>query len=244
MSGVKLAVLYGLMPHQLGLCGSELDLTQKILRKYLNGQTDEMKARAALKNFRGAYPYYKLIARVNKIEDVLDKRVVEAYWLGNELLEEITITDLRRMIIKDFSGAGLLSNSAAEKKAAAIPRDSKAHHAFHVLRIGSVTGSIDFTGQTKLKDSCRIGWGKVANGKRLMASGKNQKIKVIYQPLVGKNEIKLGRPVAKKIIWDKKIIPNLKKGDWVSFHWGMAVQILTPNNVKKLEKYTQITLDA
>ena len=33
--------------------------------------------------FEGAYPYLELIAAANGIEDPLDTRVVDAYWIGN-----------------------------------------------------------------------------------------------------------------------------------------------------------------
>ena len=41
------------------------------------------------RGFEGAYPYLELIASENGIADPLDARVVEAYWLGNDLLEHV-----------------------------------------------------------------------------------------------------------------------------------------------------------
>jgi len=37
--------------------------------------------------FEGAWPYLQLIAACNGIGEPLDRRVVEAYWVGNELLK-------------------------------------------------------------------------------------------------------------------------------------------------------------
>ncbi len=205
------------------------------MQKFLQGSVPAAKMKPVFRKFMGAYSYYKLIARSNKIKDPFDKEVVSAYWIGNKLLDEVKTEDLRKMIAREFVGPGLLPKEIAAKKAAAIPRGSKPHHSFHVLVIGSVTGSVDFK-NTKLKDLCRIGWGRV---KKL----ESQKIIVECQPLVGEKEIKLGKPINKEIIWDKNLALEIKPGDWVAFHWNYLVQILTKKDVKNLRKYTLDTLN-
>lgn len=170
---------------------------------YLRGKAiSGKKIRKILEQFKGAYPYYKLIAKSNKIKDPFDENVVRAYWIGNKLLEKA--------------------------------ENIKSHHSYHVLVVGSVTGKIILKG--KLLDLCRIGWGKVEKIK-------NQKIKVIYRPLTTRGKIKLGKPIKKDIDWDQSLLPKVKIGDWVSFHWNQAVEILTDNDKKNLEKYTRLTLN-
>ncbi|MFH1385500.1 MAG: DUF6390 family protein, partial [Patescibacteria group bacterium] len=73
-----------------------------------------------------------------------------------------------------------------------------------------------------------------------------EKIKLIvqYQPLIGVKNIKFGRAIAKEVIWDKTLIPNLKIGDWVSIHWGYAIQKLLTSDVNNLRKYTQNTINS
>ncbi|MBU2265250.1 hypothetical protein KJ784_03650, partial [Patescibacteria group bacterium] len=156
MSGPKLAALYGLIPNQLGFCGPR----QEKLKNFIAGKLTTAQIIPILKQFEAAYPYYQLIARANHAKP-LDKKVVEAYWLGNELLEKIVTGDLRELITGRFCQPGLLSEREARTRAKLIPADSKPHHSFHVLVLGSITGSVDFTGNTKLKDICRVGWGKV-----------------------------------------------------------------------------------
>lgn len=242
MSGLKLAALYSLKPHLLGLCGPREAAKQKILFKYLAGEDiSSKKIREVLKKFTGAYSYYQLIAKSNKINDPFDEEVIRAYWLGNELLNRIKITDLRKIIAKDFSRPGLLPKNAVLKKSKEIPKGSGPHHSFHVLVIGSVTGSINFA-NTKLKDLCRIGWGKII--KRLQVTSFKFKVLVEYQPLVGKKILKLGKLRKKEVIWDKKIVPEVKIGDWVSFHWDQLVQVLTKEDLANLKKYTLNTLNS
>lgn len=191
-----------------------------------------------LKKFEAAYAYYELIAQKNKVKaGPFNKRVVEAYWIGNELLEKVKARDLREMIVEKFTRPGLLSIQQAETKVKLIPESAKPHHSFHVLILGSITGRVDFDNNTKLMDICRIGWGKVSKLK-------TSKISISYNPLIGKKIIKLGKPIKKEIIWDKKILPGVKVGDWVSFHWNYAIQVLREQDILNLYKYTQNTLDA
>lgn len=240
MSGPKIAALYGLIPNDLGLCGPKED--QEKLRQFIRGELNIPSIIGVLKKFQAAYQYYELIAKINRISaGPLNKKVVEAYWIGNELLEKITVDDMRRLIVERFSGPGLLAKNIAIKKAALIPENSKPHHSFHVLILGAITGSIDFTGNTKLKDVCRVGWGIV---KKLKVQSSKSKVIVNYQPLIGKNKIKLGKTIRKELVWDKEILPDVKIGDWVSFHWDHAIQILNEDNIVNLYKYTKNTLDS
>lgn len=230
-----MAALYGLRPHELGLCGPKKAKERQLLKKFLRGGLPAARIKPILKEFKGAYPYYQLIAESNKIKNPFDRRVVSAYWLGNKLLDRVKVDDSRKMMIEKFSGPGLLSKKVAQKKAREIPENSKPHHSFHVLIIGSVTGSIDFKNM-ELRDICRIGWGKI---KKLKIKNKKLKISVRYQPLIEANEkLKLGKPIKKEINWNRDLAPKVKVGDWVSFHWNYLVQVLTPIEVANLKKYT------
>jgi len=238
MSGPKIAALYGLIPNRLGLCGPR----QELLKKFIIGELSIPQIIPVLEKFEAAYPYYQLIAQKNKIANgPFNKKVVEAYWLGNELLEKISTDDLRQLITEKFSKPGLLSKAEAIKRAKKIPENSKPHHSFHVMVLGSITGSIDFTGKTKLKDICRVSWGRVIKKSKI----KNQKSKltVSCNPLTGNEIIKFGKDRKKELNWDQDILPEVKIGDWVSFHWNYAMQQLNEENIINLHKYTQNTLD-
>ena len=124
MPGVKLAALYGIYPHLLGFCGPLEKSETKIILDFLSGfNVPEKKIRKILKEFKGAYFYYKLIAKSNKIKNPFDEKVVRAYWIGNSLLEKVKIKDLKKMIANDFK---------AEKE---IPADKKDEYLAGVLQI-------------------------------------------------------------------------------------------------------------
>lgn len=236
--GFEIASIYGLMPHELGFCGPQEANRQKILRKFLAGKISGKKIRKVLEKFEAAYAYYELIAKSNGIKDPFDEKVVEAYWLGNDLLEKVKIGDLRKVIREKFSRPGLLKKKSAKEKVLAVSSASKAHHSFHVFTIGSITGRVDLSA-IRLKDVCRVGWGKVKN---ISNRGSRPEIIVHYQPITGKKIIKLGCYKKKKIIWDKSVMPKVKKGDWISFHWNCAVQVLTKKDIANLKKYTLTNL--
>lgn len=200
MSGIKLAILYGIKPYELGFCGPEKK--KNILSDYLKGKKiDEKELREFLKEFKGAYPYYKLIAKANNIKDPFDENVVKAYWVGNKLLDKT--------------------------------KGPKPHHSYHVLIKGSVTGRIVLKG--KLLDICRVSWGKVIK--------KGKRPTVEYQPFIKRKKLELGEFIKKEIDWNKDLLPNIKIGDWISFHWNQAVEVLNKEDVKNLEKYTKNSIE-
>lgn len=240
MSGPKLAAIYGLIPNKLGFCGPK----QTLLKKFLAGDLTIPEILPTLEKFEAAYRYYCLIAEKNKISSPFNKRVVEAYWLGNELLDKVSVSDLRRLITEKFSAPGLLSKEAAARKAAAIPEDSRPHHSFHVLVLGAVTGSVNFAGNTRLKDTCRIGWGRIVKIKDSHKITEPGRITVSYSPLTGKKVLGFGPPAKKDLVWDKILLPSAEIGDWISFHWNYAIQKLNEENIINLHKYTSNTLNS
>lgn len=239
MLGLKIAVLFGLYPNLLGFCGSQKSSDKDILSRWLSGERISIqKIKKIIRGFEGAFPYYKLIASSNNIKDPFDAKVICAYWIGNNLLENVSIIDLRKMIAKEFSKRGLLGKYAAEKKAKAIPYASIPHHSFHVLVIGSVTGRVELKG--KLLDLCRISWGEVLN------DTKREKNAIIEcRPLQKKNrKYIIGKAKQKTVFLDKNFIPNVKVGDIVAVHWNHVVKVIGRKDASLLKKYTQSTINS
>jgi hydrogenase maturation factor len=219
------------MPCRLGLCGPEDKKRKTTIDKYL--QSDEKSEKIIgpiIKEFKGAYPYYKLIAGENKIPDPLNTKAVEAYWTGNSLLEKVRVSAYAKMMEKDFLPLGKMSKEKIDK----LPKRAIAYHTFHVLFIGSVTGRFQET--KKGFDLCRVSWGKVKKVEK-------NKIVVLRQPLKFGKKIVLEKPKEKKINWNEDILPEVRKGDWVSMHWGTAIEKLDKRKLENIKKYTKHTLD-
>ena len=81
MSGPVLFARYAFGPNRLGYCGP--DAVDELFGEATGGH-DERALRELARAFEGAWPYLELIARRNGLSDPLDRRVVEAYWLGND----------------------------------------------------------------------------------------------------------------------------------------------------------------
>lgn len=139
MSGLKLAACYSFPPYKLGLCGPS--------GKKSRGRLATQKI---LKQFKSAYCYYKLIAKSNNIKNIFNKRVIKAYWIGNELLEKVSLKDFKNLVSLEFN---------LPEKAKLITQKNLAHHNAHVELIGSVAGRIKFN--EKLKKLCKISYREV-----------------------------------------------------------------------------------
>ncbi|MDD3887397.1 MAG: DUF6390 family protein [Patescibacteria group bacterium] len=82
------ACRYSLVPHRLGLCGPKKSCADIFVNYSLKGKGNKKEIKKILKNFKAVYFYCKQIAKANKISDPLSEEVLEAYWIGNDLLEK------------------------------------------------------------------------------------------------------------------------------------------------------------
>src|SRR4051812_42210118 len=158
------------MPNRLRYCGS--DDNSALLGYGLEGVVDGGLG-PLLRRFSGALPYLQLIARSNGIADPFDARVVEAYWLGNELLDGVEVRQLYDALLERFGKQ--LQGRTRELVLGKAPAGAHPHHSFHVLDVHSRVGELDHTLATL--EGCRIGWGRV-----LRAEG--AELVVEHQPLV------------------------------------------------------------
>ncbi|MCP3682430.1 MAG: hypothetical protein GY861_07030 [bacterium] len=226
MDGVELASRFSYMPNKLGYCGP---LSEKIFLDYIENKKNKAKIKESLKRFEGLYPYLQIIAKKNK-KSPFDYDVVEAYWIGNSLLEKITKNDLK-ILIKKLTRRGL-PVFIAKKLIENIPSGVNAQHSFNVffVGVGMITGSV----KTTLKNmcSCMISYGSV---KKIEKNA----LLVSYIPIIRKKEAFVyGKKTEKRIKYDKRMIKTIKKNDVVAFHWDLAVKILSKKEQTNLKKYT------
>jgi len=223
---------YALPPNVLQFCGP--DETQVLSEKLKQNDTSE-ELKQLLLQFEGAVPYLRLISIGNRIEDIFDYRVVEAYWLGNDLLKNISDKNLFANIKNRFK------NKMKEKDwkwlvSSSVPL-AKPHHVFHVFDIYRRAGLIRSGMKTNIletMDKCRIAYGKVKS-----VDGNNAIIE--YEPLVF---------FEKKLIFGKKaerkallLDPKIKKGDEVTIHWGHVCDKITKRQKNNLIFWTKYHLD-
>jgi len=224
--GLLLCARYSVAPNYFGYCGPNKN---KSLIDHLKEDIADSEVIHILKEFETLYPYLQLIAHSNKIKDPFDERVVEAYWLGNSFLKNVST------IYPSFLKEKLLLDEKINHKVFSLP--VLPHHSFHIFNIFKRTGNINSNHTLETMDQCRIGWGQV----------------IKYQIITARNLIIINNKLSlDKILINKKIeidykgksfIKNLKPGDWVSFHWGMICDKLTQVQIRNLEFYTQKAID-
>ena len=225
MEGLELAARFSAAPNALGLCGP---------KKF------EAASRAALlrtmKRFRAPYAYLSLIAQASGLEP-FDFEVVEAFWLGNRLLERVEREDVADAITKKFTGPKRLDAKRAQTIVDALPARVYPHHSFHVFFIGSISGVL--RGTAAEMDCCRVGWGEVQEVSE-------NRVRVSYRP-IQKNkkfsEVTFGP--GKNVYWKLWAdLPAPAPGSSVCSHWGQAIIPISKRQQTNLEKYTRLNMES
>jgi len=235
--GVLRCARYAFMPNKLSFCGPDKN---RDLFHYCQGQEIDQGLTLILEEFQTLYPYLKMIAQANQIKDVFDQRIIEAYWIGNELLENIDKSRLYNHLLDEQQLKKKLNKKLLNKVIDKIPLGAKPHHSFHVLNVWKRTGNLDVFHTLNSMDLCRIGWGKIKK-----VSQPN--LEVEYHPLTLENDkLKLGSSVRQKVLYeisDSSFIKSPKQDQTISFHWGFACEVLSDQQTANLKKYTQESIE-
>jgi len=228
MDGIDLAVRFSYITNKLRFCGPD---ENPLFLDYLATKKNPEKVREAFKKFEGLYPYLSAIAEKSR-KDFLDSDVVEAYWIGNRLLEKFTPEDMKKIILH-LSKRGL-TKSMADKLISTMPSGMMPHHNFNVyyVGVGNTSGKVPTTLQNM--DNCRISSGKV--------------IDIVHGNLMVKTTSLAfdGRYSKREDVKTIQYLPehlDVKKGDSIAIHWGFACVVLDEEQVKNLEKYDDRILD-
>ncbi len=237
MDGLLRCSRYAFGPNRLHYCGP--DANSEILSYLQSGLTDPNLS-AMLSQFQTLYPYLKHIASANHLQDPFDERVVEAYWLGNSLLDNISKPKFFNHLVEGHNLKKRLKQRDFHYLMSKIPLGAVPHHAFHVLNIWQRTGATQDAHTLESLDACRISWGKV-----MKVDG--PKITVQTEPLLYLNgRLVLGGPTHKTIIRSLESyydIEQLKAGQVITFHWHVPCEVISSKQVAQLRKYTLKNID-
>lgn len=232
MDGLSRCTRYAFGPNRLHYCGPD---KAGEIAAYLENNAEDAGLKSLLTQFQTMYPYLRQIATSNHIKDPFDDKVVEAYWLGNELLEHVTKRELHRHLIDNLfipKRIGMKSFRTVEEK---IAQGAVPHHSFHVFDIWKRTGHLEKEHTAESMDSCRISWGKI-----IETSGPF--LTVETEPLIyAGGKLVLGTPIVKKITRGLEAevdIDEAKVGDIVSIHWDIPCEVITPKQASILKSYT------
>ncbi len=228
-NGMLLFIQYSFMPNRLEYCGTE---DHGALYDYWQARETDAGLTQILRTFTGALPYLKLIAHSNGIADPFDRRVVEAYWVGSPLLDRVDMRQFYESLAARFGKQ--LQGKAREYVIGKIPLGARPHHVFHVFDVHSRVGRLSHSLQ--VMENCRISWGRIA-------AVETSYFDIEAQPLVLKDgKLELGPAAPRRVLREidgKGFTQNAQVGDWVSVHWNWACDVLSPDQVRRLEGYTR-----
>ena len=236
--GPLMFVRYAYPPNSLGYCGPA-DFTA--FREYaVAGVVDRGLVQLA-QAFAGAWPYLELIAHGCGIKDPLDQRVVEAYWVGNELLDKVPVTEIGDSMQDRFRHR---VGSSFQFLAEGVLAGGVPHHSFHVFGVYPWVGLLGDDRKAKhalmVLDRCRIRWGKVT-------AVHGDQATVRYRPLCWDGlQLTLGEPVQEtaRLALDGAVIArSIGPGDWVALHWDWICDRLTQRQLNALRGFTLRHLD-
>jgi len=229
VSGTTRFVRYAFMPNRLQYCGGDDNRT---ILDYAVADVREPPLDRMLRKFSGALPYLQLIAQRNDIADPFDERVVEAYWIGNDLLQRVEARELYDHLRNRYRGE--LSPRVMDRVAAKAPAGARPHHSFHVLDVWRQTER----GRNEVLatiDSCRISWGRVT-------AVEPGELVVERAPIeLSKGMLVLGTPRSERVtrmLEGNGFVSAASVGDVVSIHWSWACEVLDSRQAVALERYT------
>lgn len=223
VSGPVLFARYAYPPNALGYCGPD---EPEAMLGAADGRHDVLLTHLA-PMFEGAWPYLELIAGCNGLNDPLDPRVVEAYWVGNRLLFRVPASALRQSLDERF--ARRLGRRGPSLTEAA--QDGLAQHSFHVLAVypwlGLLRGGMGDL-PLQVMDRCRIRPGIVEE-----VDGGDVVVRCAPLAFVG-SRLVIGPEQVERARWNPLSLEpsgGLSRGDVVSLHWDWVCDRLSARQV-------------
>ncbi len=210
---------YAYPPNALGYCGPA-----GAAAMLAPGAADEIARRA--RRFEGAWTYLEVLAEAAGVPDPLDVAVVDAYWVGGDLLDRVDPAALVARLEERFRGQ--LGGTWREASARA-----SAHHSFQVfevypwaglLRDGRAPGPA-----VHVLDRCRIRVGEV-----VAVDGEQA---VVRSRPLGWDGLLLAedQPVTERVRWSvdgSSLIDVPEVGATVSLHWDWVCEVLSPDRAR------------
>jgi hypothetical protein len=232
-AGLQLFVRYAYPPNLRGYCGPADSLA---LRDYGAARVSDPGLEQLARGFAGPWPYLKVIAAGSGISDPFDQRVVEAYWVGNELLNRVDPSLFAAVLeehVRHRAGRDW-TRFATSAGAGAVP-----HHGFHVFEVYPWVGLLLESGRGEPLDvlqGCRIRWGRVIDIQ-------GDVVVVNSRPLTWDGRrFDLGPGQPEQVRWSADgyaFIDSPQVGDWVSMHWEWVCDRLNERSCHTLATVTQ-----
>ncbi len=233
VSGPVLFARYAFPPNSHGYCGPN---DHNAFFEHGATGEDERGLRVLSQQFAGAWPYLELIAASLGLDDPLDRRVVDAYWVGNSRLNRVTPAAVGSSMEERFRP---LTGSSFSTLAESVNAGGVPHHSFAVFCIYPWTGLLGEGRKADhaltVLDQCRIRWGKV------MAVQGDQVV-VESTPLTWDGRtLAFGDRITETVtrsLDGESLMDDVVVGDWVSMHWEWVCDVISYRQVRYLRDFT------
>ena len=237
-SGPALFARYAYAPNELGYCGPN-DPAALLEAAVEGGHVEHLSHLA--RQFEGAWPYLELIAGCNAIADPLDRRVVEAYWVGSDLTRRVPATALAASLDERFARR---AGRHFEPLVSAAVVGGVAQHSFHVFAVYPWLGLLRAGNEgvpLEILDRCRIRWGRVRSVQGDLVTVSSRPLTFVGSQLVLGDE-RLEQ--ARRSLDGVGFVQDLAAGDTVSLHWDWVCDRLSSNSLGWLRASTRHNLNA
>lgn len=231
--GAALFARYAYPPNAHGYCGpADSETFFALGTDVLTRGGDSAPLRARAREFDGAWPFLRLLADATGRTDPLDPEIVEAYWLGSPLLDQLQ-TDLVH------NRLGRIAATANRQLSEVTLRQSLPHHSFAVFCIYPWADLLNQPAAAsqalQVLDRCRIRTGRVI-------AVDDDRAEVESRTLTWDGERLGDGPVSTETVIAAVegvgLAPSLRPGDWVSLHWEWVCDLLSDDQRRHLDQFT------
>lgn len=222
-AGARTFARYAFPPNELGYCGPAG--AQEML---VPGAVAEIERRARL--FDGAWVYLEFLAEALDTGDPLASEVVEAYWVGSDLLDAIDPGSLHARLVHRF--ATQRGGTWRDAQTRASP-----HHAFQVFEVypwaAMLRSGLPPAPAVSVLDRCRIRTGVVqeVDGDWVSLSDR---------PLAWNDgRLMPGEAAPARARWSihgLSLMDAPQAGDLVALHWDWVCDVITGAQADQIER--------
>jgi Family of unknown function (DUF6390) len=213
---------YAFPPNELGYCGPAGARAMLV-----PGAAEEIERRA--RQFEGAWVYLEFLAEAMGGTDPLATDVVEAYWLGSDLIPALPTAPLLSRLIQRFGDQPGGTWREATTRA-------RAHHSFQVYEVypwaAMLQQGLPPGPAIGVLDGCRIRTGIVS-----AVDGEWVSVSAPHLGWDGQSLVP-GPPIAGRARWSidgASMLDEPSVGSLVSLHWDWVCDIITPEQAAQVE---------
>lgn len=219
--GAVLFARYAYPPNELGYCGpagagAMLD----------PAAVADIGRRA--QQFEGAWSYLELLAETLGVDDPLATEVVDAYWVGSDLLDAVDPGLLVARLKDRFRGQLGGTWQAADTRA-------RAHHSFQVFEVypwaGLLRDGRPAGPAVNVLDQCRVRVGEVLTVEDETVTVSNHRLGWDGTRL---HENAATTEHARWSVDGRSLIGRPEVGELVALHWDWVCDVLTPDQARRV----------